>query len=127
MDRGRMMNRGNGMNWSSMMDWCNWMNWGYMMDWLSMMGNMMHWSMMGIWMKRRNWISILIQLWLWVVWILMWISIQFIQGNSLATVHLVPKLTSKLILIKQGTIRADKPCTRGAISPIITYSVCLAS
>ena len=51
------------------------MNWGYMMDWLSMMGNMMHWSMMGIWMKRRIWVSILIQLWLRVVWIFMWISI----------------------------------------------------
>jgi len=91
-----------------------------------MVSNMMHWSMMRIYMNRNRF-SIFIQFWFRVVWVLVWISIKFIQGNSLATVHLVPKLTSKLVLIKQGTIRADKPCTRGAISSIITHSVCLAS
>ena len=89
-----------------------------------------------------NRFSILIQFWFRIVRVLVWISIQFIQGNSLATVnleswnnvwkilqetHLVPKLTSKLVLIKQGTIRADKPCTRGTISSIITHSVCLGN
>lgn len=132
-----MMNRGSMMDWSSMMDWCSmmdWscmmerssmayrgsmMNWGNMMDrcmvdWsgmmngFSMMCNMMHWAMMRVSM-RWNWFSIFIKLWFGVVWVLVRVCIQLIQGNSLATVNLVPKLTGKLVLVKQGAIRADKP------------------
>jgi len=122
----RMMERSNRMNWSSMMDWSNWMNRCCMVNWCSVVSNMMNWSVMRIYMNRNRF-SILVQFWFRIVRVLVWISIQFIQGNSLATVNLVPKLTSKLVLIKQGTIRADKPCTRGTISSIITHSVCLAS
>lgn len=137
VNRSCMMNGGCMMNRGSMMDWCSMMNWscmmerssmvyrGSMVDWgsmmdrcmvdrscmmnrFSMMCNMMHWPMMRVSM-RWNWFSIFIQLWFGVVWVLVRVCIQLIQGNSLATVNLVPKLTSKLVLVKQGTIRADKP------------------
>merc|ERR1719312_1730401 len=116
MDRSSMVDRSRMVDRSSMMDRSRMME----------RSNMMNWSVMRINMNRNRF-SILIQFWFRIVRVLVWIRIQFIQGNSLAAVNLVPKLTSKLVLIKQGTIRADKPCTRGTISSIITHSVCLAS
>merc|ERR1711892_570831 len=102
------------------------MNWGCMMDWCCMMSNMMYRSMMRVNM-RWDWFSIFIQLWFWIVRVLVRVRIQFVQGNSLAAVHLVPKLTSKLVLIKQCTIRTDKSSSRGSIPAIIAHTVCLAS
>lgn len=107
MERSSMVYRGSMMDWGSMMDRCM-VDWCCMMKGCSMMCNMMHWTMMRVSM-RWNWFSIFIQLWFGVVRVLVRVRIQLVQGNSLATVNLVPKLTSKLVLVKQGAIRADKP------------------
>lgn len=107
MERSSMVYRGSMMDWGSMMDRCM-VDWSCVMNGFSMMCNMMHWTMMRVSM-RWNWFSIFIQLWFGVVRVLVRVRIQLVQGNSLATVNLVPKLTSKLVLVKQGAIRADKP------------------
>jgi len=132
MYRGSMMNRCSMMDRSSMMNWCRMVNWCMMnrccmMNWCRMVSNMMYCGMMRIRMMRWDWFSIFIQLWFGVVRVLMRISIQLVQGNSLATVHLVPKLTSKLVLVKKSPIRADKAGSCGSISTIIANSVGLAS
>merc|ERR1719468_892503 len=59
--------------------------------------------------------------------VLVGVLVQLVQGNSFATVNLVPELASKLILIKESTIGAHEPGTLGPITSVIAHTVYLTS
>merc|ERR1719468_236697 len=59
--------------------------------------------------------------------VLVGVLVQLVQGNSFATVNLVPELASKLILIKESTIGAYEPGTLGPITSVIAHTVYLTS
>jgi len=55
---------------------------------------------MSLFMNCYNWLTILINLGLWVIGVLQWVGIERVERNSLATVNLIPELTAELVLIK---------------------------
>jgi len=61
------------------------------------------------------------------VGILMTIQIEIVQRYSLATVNLIPELAGKLVLVKEGSIGADKTSSSRTIATIIAHSVRLTS
>jgi len=66
-------------------------------------------------------------LWYMNIGVLMRVLVQLIKGHCFTTINLIPEFTSKLILIKQGSIRAHKSCTLRSISTIITHTIHLAT
>jgi len=66
-------------------------------------------------------------LWYMNIGVLMRVLVQLIKGHCFTTINLVPEFTSKLILIKQGSIRAHKTSTLRSISTIITHTINLAT
>jgi hypothetical protein len=99
------------------LDWCGMVEGGRMVDYR------MVWSGMVGPMGLRQWTAIFVQVWFRKVGIFKGVGIQTVEGDGLAAVHVVPKITGELVLVEQSPVWTDEAGALRAVPPIVAHSV----